>query len=56
VLLLLKEILYRIQQEKQLDLPRPCGIFDLAGGTSTGGCVYGIAISILQHLKDLVWQ
>ena len=53
---MLKEILYRIQQEKQPDLPRPCDIFDLASGTSTGGYVYGIAISILQHLKGLVWQ
>ena len=48
---MLKEILYRIQQEKQLhDLPRPCDFFDLAGGTSTGGYVVDIAISILQHL------
>ena len=41
-LLMLKEILYRIQQENKLEeLPLPCDIFDLAGGTSTGG--YGIA-------------
>ena len=41
---MLKEILYRIQQEKQLqDLPRPCDIFDLAGGTSTGGYVVVMA-------------
>ena len=40
-LLILKEILYRLQQEKQLqDLPRPCDVFDLAGGTSTGGYVH----------------
>ena len=35
---MLREILYRLQQEKQLqELPRPCDFFDLAGGTSTGG-------------------
>ena len=56
-LLMLKEILYRIQQEKRLRvLPRPCDIFDLAGGTSTGGCVVDIAISILQLLIDFDWQ
>lgn len=44
---MLKEILYRIQQEKQLkDLPRPCDIFDLAGGTSTGGYVIGF---VFEH-------
>jgi len=44
---MLKEILYRIQQEKQLDyLPRPCDIFDLAGGTNTGG--YAIIICLLN--------
>ena len=54
---MLREILYRIQQENQLqDLPRPCDIFDLAGGTSTGGYVVVIAISILQRLIDLDWQ
>ena len=40
---MLKEILYRIQQEEQLpELPRPCDVFDLAGGTSTGGYVVTI--------------
>jgi len=38
---MLREILSRIQQEEQLpDLPRPCDVFDLAGGTSTGGYVF----------------
>jgi len=52
---MLKEILYRIQQENQLqDLPRPCDIFDLAGGTSTGG--YVDFISILHRLINPDWQ
>ena len=39
-LIMLREILYRIQQEERLpELPRPCDVFDLAGGTSTGGYV-----------------
>lgn len=39
-LLMLKEIFFRIQQENELDSPpRPCEIFDLAGGTGTGGYV-----------------
>ena len=51
---MLKEILYRIQQENRLqELPRPCDIFDLAGGTSTGGYVAVIATSVLQCLIDL---
>ncbi len=38
---MLKEILFRIQQEDRLpDLPRPCDVFDLAGGTSMGGYVF----------------
>ncbi len=54
---MLKEILYRIQQEKQLhDLPRPCDIFDLAGGTSTGGYVHDIAIIYPPTPHDLLWQ
>jgi len=37
-LIILKEMLFRMQQEQDLqDLPRPCDIFDLAGGTGTGG-------------------
>ena len=52
-LLILKEILYRIQQKRRLqELPRPCDIFDLAGGTSTGGYV-AVIVSILQYLVDL---
>ena len=51
---MLKEILYRIKQKKNLqELPRPCDFFDLAGGTSTGGYVVVIALSILQCLIDL---
>lgn len=39
-LLMLKEVLYRIKQkEGSKDLPRPCDVFDLAGGTGTGGYV-----------------
>jgi len=46
---MLKQILYRIQHEKQLsDLPRPCDVFDLAGGTGTGGCVSQVDIQILS--------
>ena len=56
-LLMLREILYRIRQERQLpDLPRPCDFFDLAGGTSTGGCVAVTPISIFLRLIDLDWQ
>jgi len=46
----LKQILYRIQHEKQLsDLPRPCDVFDLAGGgTGTGGYVSQVDIQILS--------
>ena len=56
-LLILKEILSRIQQKRKLQkLPRPCDIFDLAGGTSTGGYVVVIAISSLRWLIDLDWQ
>jgi len=48
-LLMLKEILHRIQQKRRLqELPRPCDIFDLAGGTSTGGYVVVITISMLN--------
>jgi len=44
---MLREILYRIQQEKKLkDLPRPCDVFDLAGGTNTGG--YAIRVYLLN--------
>jgi len=50
-LLMLKEILYRIQQESQLEeLPRPCDIFDLAGGTSTGGYVITFRFRTLDYL------
>ena len=37
-LLILQEMLYRIKSKERLtDLPKPCEIFDLAGGTGTGG-------------------
>jgi len=37
-LLILREILYRIKQIHSLpEIPRPCDVFDLAGGTNTGG-------------------
>jgi len=40
--------MYRIQQESGLEeLPRPCDVFDLAGGTSTGG--YDITF-VFEHL------
>jgi len=49
-LLLLKEIMHRVMVDENADrkrdgrplltsLPKPCEIFDLIGGTSTGGCV-----------------
>ena len=48
---LLRQILHRLQREKQLsDLPRPCDVFDLAGGTSTGG--YVLQVDIFQVLSD----
>ncbi len=37
-LIILREVLYRIQTRGNLDvIPRPCDLFDLAGGTGTGG-------------------
>jgi len=37
-LIILKEVLYRLQIRSNLDdIPRPCDLFDLAGGTGTGG-------------------
>jgi hypothetical protein len=37
-LYILREIMYRIQQQRDLpELPLPCEYFDLAGGTGTGG-------------------
>ena len=37
-LLILREVLYRMQQQQGLaEIPRPCDVFDLAGGTGTGG-------------------
>ena len=46
---MLKQILYRIQHAEQLsDLPRPCDVFDLAGGTGTGGYVVQVDIHILS--------
>lgn len=39
-LFILKEILYRVQHKQKLDqIPRACDVFDLAGGTGTGGYV-----------------
>lgn len=38
VLLILKQIMYLIQQKDKLSkMPLPCEYFDLIGGTSTGG-------------------
>ena len=49
---MLKEILFRIKHENNLEeLPRPCDIFDLAGGTSTGG--YEIAFFGFRTLDYL---
>ena len=34
----------RIQKDEGLlDIPRPCEIFDLAGGTGTGGYVHSLS-------------
>jgi len=34
----LREALYRMQQQQGLaEIPRPCDVFDLAGGAGTGG-------------------
>jgi patatin-like phospholipase/acyl hydrolase len=39
-LLILQEIMQRIQYEEKLDsVPLPCKYFDMIGGTSTGGFV-----------------
>ena len=39
-LLILREILHRVQYKQKLDqIPRACDLFDLAGGTGTGGYV-----------------
>ena len=41
----MKEVLYRIQQKLALtQVPRPCEVFHLAGGTGTGG--YGTEYTI----------
>jgi len=37
-LIILREVLYRMKTRGNLDdIPRPCDLFDLAGGTGTGG-------------------
>ena len=37
-LIILREVLYRIKMRDNLAIiPRPCDLFDLAGGTGTGG-------------------
>ncbi len=47
-LLILREILYTLKEEEGLaDIPRPCEVFDLAGGTGTGGYVV-----IIIHTKS----
>lgn len=41
-LLILKGIMQRINAKRELEglsYARPCDVFDLIGGTSTGGCV-----------------
>ena len=49
-LVILREILFRIQQEEGLAaLPLPCEIFDLAGGTGTGGYVLIYHSQIYAH-------
>ena len=54
-LIMLRENLYRIQQEERLpELPRPCDVFDLAGGTSTGGYVVTVTTVCPQAL-DIVF-
>ena len=50
---MLKEILYRIQREEGLpELPRPCDVFDLAGGTGTGGYVVIFLSSTFKQLTS----
>jgi len=39
-LIILREVLYRIKVKDDLpDIPRPCDLFDLAGGSGTGGYI-----------------
>ena len=52
---MLREILHRIQQEEGLsELPRPYDVFDLAGGTSTGGYVV-IVTTVYPQALDIVF-
>jgi len=52
---MLKEILFRIQQQEQLpDLPRPCDIFDLAGGTSTGGLIVIMLFRLRMSVDEAI--
>lgn len=51
-LIILKELMLRIQQQHDLPVPpKPCQIFDMMGGTSTGGLV-AIMLGRLQMTVD----
>lgn len=51
-LIILKELMLRIQQQHGLPVPpKPCQIFDMMGGTSTGGLV-AIMLGRLQMTVD----
>ena len=41
----MREALYRMQQQQGLaEIPRPCDVFDLAGGAGTGGYNLGFHV------------
>jgi len=47
-LLILRETFYRMQQQQGLaEIPRPCDVFDLAGGAGTGG--YDLGFHIVRN-------
>ena len=51
-LIILKELMHQIQRQNGLTiLPKPCQIFDMMGGTSTGGLV-AIMLGRLQMTVD----
>jgi len=55
VLLILREALYRMQQQQGLaEIPRPCDVFDLAGGSGTGG--YDLGFHIVRNSLFVVYQ
>lgn len=54
-LIMLQEILYRIQKDEQLpNVPLPCDIFDLAGGTSTGGLIVIMLFRLRMSIDDAI--